>query len=1153
MHEFVHLHNHTHYSLLDALCTPDDLINAAREDGQKAIAITDHGVMFGCFEFYKKAKKAGIKPIIGFEAYIANGSRHERIAGKSKTKKRNYFHLVLLAKNETGYKNLLKLTTLAHTEGFYYKPRIDKELLEKYHEGIIATSACIAGVVNAHLISGDYNEAYNAAKYYKELFGDDFYIELQNHNLPDDKIILLDAPKIASQLDIKVIATNDIHYLKDDHAYAHNVHLFIRDISSVNSDSVDIYKLRYRTPEMYFKTQAQMNELFYDNPEAIANTMEIADKCNLTIDTTRHMPKYDIPKASKAENLHEYLEELTYLGLQERYKEITPEIKERTEYELGVINEMDFPGYFLIVQDFIREAKKLGVRVGPGRGSAAGSIVAYALGITDIDPLPYDLLFERFLNPERKSMPDIDIDFADDKRDKIIDYVKRKYGENSVAQIITFGKLSTRAVLKDVGRVLGIHHTLINDINAKIPVFQGKVTPLAEALKLPDLRYLNQSDDDKQQELVKFSLLLEGKLRNTSVHAAGVVIAPGNVSDYVPLYKPPKLKGQSVEVVSQYSMTDLEDAGLLKMDFLGLRTLSIIDNTLEMIEKNHGKIIDIDKIDFEDEKTYDIIGEGLTLAVFQFESKGMQEYLKQLKPRNLEELTAMNALYRPGPINNIPEFIDRKHERSPIKYLHPLMEKSLKNTYGVIVYQEQVMQLARDIAGYTLGGADILRKAMGKKIASVMAEQKPKFIEGAEKNGINNKLANEIFDLIEKFASYGFNKSHSLAYSYLAYQTAWLKTHYPEEFLSANMTAEINDQTKIVDLIDEVKQFNIEVLPPDINRSHAAFTASGNKIFFGLAAIKNVGVHAVESIIKSREDKPFKSFFDFASRIDTRLVNKKALEALICSGAFDSLKSGHRAALFGAIESALDYARSVSDTRSEKMDSLFGGTGVETYIEPQLPDVRQWTEKETLEKEKEYLGFYISGHPLDRYKAYLDSLSTLPLSDVGSKLMGNTVRVCGILTDFKIRYDKKEQQYAFLTLEDFTGKEECIMWSSTYSKFGKYLNKDAIVMITGKADIRADRLNFIVDELHPIEKAAESLAKGYNIWLDKETNLNQLTELYKLCNSPDSKNALCFHINDFKNSVKKFYVADDVSISMNENTVNSLSNIFGRDRVRIIV
>ncbi|MBI5323695.1 MAG: DNA polymerase III subunit alpha, partial [Ignavibacteriae bacterium] len=687
--DFVHLHNHTHYSLLDALCTPDELIKAAVEDGQKALALTDHGVMFGCYEFYRKAKAAGIKPIIGFEAYVSNGSRFDKTAGKAKTKKKNYYHLVLLAKNQTGYQNLLKLTSLAHTEGFYYKPRIDKELLEKYNEGIVASSACIAGVISHHLINNDYDKAYEEAKYYKDLYGDDFYIELQSHFLTDDQIVLSEAPKIAKKLGLKTIATNDIHYLKGDHAIAHNILLNIKDVTAATSGQVDIYKLRYRTPEMYFKTKEEMYKLFVDFPDALENTLEVADKCNVNLDSGLHMPEFPLPKEKQHLSNSDYLEELTFEGLKKKYKIITDEIADRAKFELNVINKMNFPSYFLIVSDFISAAKGLGVTVGPGRGSAAGSIVAYALGITNIDPLPYDLLFERFLNPDRISMPDIDIDFNDETRERVIEYVRQKYGEECVAQIITFGKLSSRAVLTDVGRVLGVELQKIKEITSKIPVVQGKVADLKDALELSELKWVKNSDDPKIKELINYSLLLENKFRNSGIHAAGVVIAPKDIREFVPVFHASKSKGGAAEIATQYSMNELESAGLLKMDFLGLRTLSIIDRTLKMIRINHGIEVNIDEIDFKNEKTYELISNGDTLAVFQFESQGMQDYLRQLKPKDLEELTAMNALYRPGPMANIPDFIDRKHGRKPIQYLHPLMEKSLKNTYGIIVYQEQ--------------------------------------------------------------------------------------------------------------------------------------------------------------------------------------------------------------------------------------------------------------------------------------------------------------------------------------------------------------------------------------------------------------------------------------------------------------------------------
>jgi len=762
MTDFSHLHNHTHYSLLDAACTPAQLIGKAKEYGHKSLALTDHGVMFGIMEFYKLAKKEGVKPILGFEAYVANGSRFDRTAGKSKTKKKNYFHLILLAKNETGYKNIIKLTSLAHTEGFYYKPRIDEELLKKYHEGVIATSACINGVINAYIVDGDYNAALQKARFYQEVFGDDFYIELQNHGLPEDKIIMRDAPKIASELGIKLVATNDIHYINKEDAVSHNVYLLIKDSSA--DSKPDIEQLRYKVPEMYYKSTEEMAEIFSDYPEALETTQEIADKCNVTFEKKYFLPDFPIPDDAESGTLDDYLRELTYKGLDERYEEINDEIKKRTEYELGVIIKMGFSGYFLIVQDFIAAARRMKVRVGPGRGSAAGSIVAYALGITNVDPLPYDLLFERFLNPERVSMPDIDIDFCDETREEIIKFVKEKYGEKSVAQIVTFGKLSSKAVLQDVGRVLGIHYSDISRITSFIPSIMGKVLPLEKALELPDLKWLKETKEPLYQKLILHSKRLEGLFRHTGTHAAGVVITPGDVVDYVPLYYSPSAKHLGVDIATQYSMKYLEEAGLLKMDFLGLKTLSIIDNILEMIKNNYGEEIDIDKVDLNDDATFKLFSEGRTLGVFQFESDGMRDYLMKLKPKNIEEITAMNALYRPGPMENIPDFIDRKFGRKEIEYLHPLMEQSLKKTYGIIVYQEQVMQLARDIGGFTLGQADILRRAMGKKDLKLMTEQKSIFSEGAQKNGIDKKTADAIFELINKFANYGFNKSRVNGY-----------------------------------------------------------------------------------------------------------------------------------------------------------------------------------------------------------------------------------------------------------------------------------------------------------------------------------------------------------------------------------------------------
>ncbi len=1168
MSDFVHLHNHTHYSILDAVSTPAELVAAAVADGQPAVALTDHGVMYGLVDFYNAAKEQGIKPIIGMEAYLANGSRFDKSAGKSETKKKNYYHIILLVKNDIGYRNLCKLSSLAHTEGFYYRPRIDKELLEKYSEGLICTTACIGGSVNSLIAAGQFDLAMNEARYFRDIFGDDFYLELQNHNIEGDREILRDAPRIAKALGNKIIATNDIHYIKKEHAIAHNVLLHIRDASGTNGNLPDIYKLRYKVPEFYFKTYYQMQELFKEFPESLSNTMEIAEKCNWKLNSTLAMPIFPIPISSKAANLDEYLEEIVWQGIYKRYPNYDDKIKDRTAFELKVIKDMGFSGYFLIVWDFIDAARNLGVRVGPGRGSAAGSIVAYALGITNIDPLPYNLLFERFLNPERVSMPDIDIDFHDEKRDKVIDYVKQKYGENAVAQIVTFGKLSSKAVLTDVGRVLGIELSKIKEITKAIPTIRGKVLEIAKAVELPELRWIKESEDSRIKDLIEFSKLLENRIRQTGIHAAGVVIAPGNITDYVPVYKSNDKDNGSIDIATQFAMSELEKAGLLKMDFLGLKTLSIIDNTLEMIEKNHNLKIEIEDIDFNDKKVYDLISNGDTLAIFQFESQGMQEYLKRLKPNNLEEITAMNALYRPGPMDNIPDFIDRKFGRKKIEYLHPLMESVLDKTYGIIVYQEQVMQLVQVIGNFSLGQADMMRRAMGKKKPEIMMKLKSEFSDGAKQNGLDDKTSGEIFDLIVKFAEYGFNKSHSVAYSYLAYQTAWLKTHYTAEYLAANMSAEIEDQDQIVELRDEAKKFGIELLAPDINSSKAKFTVKGNKIYFGLAGIKNVGISVVDSLEIAREKGHFKTFFDFVVRVDLNInknnfkevkshdiktVNRRTLEALICSGAFDSICNNKRKALFDSIDTALAYAKAYNESNSSSMDSLFGGDVQAQIVEPTLPNVTDWDDKERLAKEKEFLNFYVSGHPLNQYEAHVKSLSTFKLSDWESLQEGKAVIVCGMIKDIRKRRDKRDRQIAFIMLEDFWSKAECIFWSDTYTNYEKYLENENIIVITGKAEAADEVVKITVDKVFSIEEAVAELAKSYVLTIDLDkTTVESMNEVHKLItNNTSSNGRVYFHIKNQDASYRKKYIAYNLPVKINNEVFTKLISILGIANVRL--
>jgi DNA polymerase III subunit alpha len=1084
MPEFIHLHNHSHYSLLDGASTVEALVTAAVQNKMPSVALTDHGVMYGSMEFYKKAKKAGIKPIVGCEAYIVrSGTRFDKYSASDKTsniqKGGNYHHLLLLAKDEVGYHNLIKLVTLGHTEGYYYRPRIDFELLARYKEGLIATSACPGGIVGSHLIDGKYDEARMLAGKYKELFGEDFYIEIQNHGLDIEEPILSNAPRLARELGVKLVATNDCHYISPKHSMPHNIMKYIPDATSTFSPDYKV--LKYRTDQLFFKSPTEMIKAFKDFPEAIATTLEIAEKCNLTLDLKKnHMPQFPIPADAGVASLPEYLDKLSRLGIARRYANVTPEVLSRLEHELQVIKKMGYEGYFLIVQDFINAARSMGIRVGPGRGSAAGSIVSYALGITDVDPLHYDLLFERFLNPDRVSMPDIDVDFADDKRDQVINYVKQKYGENSVSQIITFGTLSTRAVLKDVGRVLGVPLSTIEPLTKQIPVIMGKVTALAEALEtVPELKAIKETGDDKIRLMIETGLVLEGMNRNVSTHAAGIVIAPGEISDYVPMYKTPQ-----TELMTQYNMKDLEEAGLLKMDFLGLRTLTVIDNALRQIKENHGVEVDLDHLPVDDQKTLDLFCNGQTVAVFQFESSGMTDYLRKLKPTSIHDLVAMNALYRPGPMENIPDFIDRKHGKKKIEYIHPKLEQVLKETYGVIVYQEQVMKIASEIGGLSLSQADILRRAMGKKDKELMAKQKKEFVDGAVKNGIERKIAGDIFDLIEKFASYGFNKSHSVAYSVLAYQTAYLKAHYAAEYMAATMSSEMADTDKIVILTDDCRKLGIHVLPPDVNEGEVTFVVKSKGIRFGLSAIKNVGISAVESIVRTRTEKgPFTDIFDFCARVDLHLVNKKTIESLIQAGAFDSLHE-NRAQVFESVERAASFGQNTQAHSGKGQSSLFESSIAKIEMRPSLPPVEPWKETEILAREKAVLGFYLSGHPLDKYREEIEAFANVQLGNAPASRTNTAVRACGIVAGVKRKIDKKGNTMAFVTLEDFTGKADCIVFSDAYQKHNKILVPDSMVMVIGKGETTGDLLKILVNDVIPMENVRERYTKSIALSVD---------------------------------------------------------------------
>ena len=1151
MSDFVHLHNHTHYSLQDAACTVDTLIEAAVENKQPALALTDHGVMYGVSEFYKKAKKAGIKPILGSEVYIVSqGSRFDRgekNTGRKKTK--HYRHLILLAKNNVGYKNLTKLVSIGFTEGFYYKPRIDMEVLEKYKDGLIAMSACLGGIVAAPFREGNPERAREVAIEFKELFGDDFYLEIQEHHMEGDEVFRDEIPNLAKELGIKLVATNDIHYIKKEHAVAHNILLLLSD----KTGEKDYRELRYRTDEIYFKSSEEMKALFPNFPEAISNTLEIADK--IDDDDIKfgglYFPEFPIPKDSPAKTLSEYLELLAKEGLEKRYegKKITQEIWDRFYFEIKVINDMGYPGYFLITQDFINAAKDMGVPVGPGRGSAAGSLVAYALRITNVNPLDYDLLFERFLNPARQSMPDIDIDFGDDQRGEVIEYVKKKYGEDSVCQIVTFNRLSSKAVLKDVARVLKIPIPTVASITKHIPSKFGKVFSIEKSLKeVAELKWVNESKDPQIKDLIKYAKVLEGMNRNNSKHAAGVVIAPGPVSNYVAL----ATAGTSRDLVTQFNMKELEaSAGLLKMDFLGLRTLSVIRDALLLVEQNRGVKLLADDIPIDDEKTFKLFSKGMTTGVFQFESGAMREHLKNLKPTSIKDLSAMNALYRPGPMEFIDSFIKRKHGKEKVTYLHNILEPILSETYGIIVYQEQVIKLANQVAGMSLAEADILRRAMGKKDLKAMAEQRAKFIKGAkEANNISEKIASEIFDNIDKFANYGFNKSHAVAYSYVAYQTAYLKANFLPEFLASNLTHEFGNSDKVSMLLDECRKLKVEVLPPDVNKPSVDFNVDGDKIIFGMKAIKNVGTPAVEALKKSREElgRDFKTIYDLCANTDTRVINKRTLEGLVLAGGLDKLK-GSRAQNFAAIESALSYGSKYQSAKKSLSGGLFGnGDDIIEIEEPALPDVKMWEKNVRLAKEREVLNFYLSDHPLSNYELEYNSFATVHLGETQTFEGKEFVIAVGVVTDFRTKIDKSGREMAFFKIDDFSGSCECLMFSKSYSEYGDCLKPEATVLVRGNLESTGDSIKIHAEDSFPLDEARSKFAKKLLLFANSELHDEKVIS--------SMKDLLDKHMGDvpvylrlkMKDKNRNFYLSKKVKLS--DELEKELLNILGENRIK---
>lgn len=1143
MTDFIHLHNHSHYSLQDGACTIDGLIGAAKKNNMSSVALTDHGVLYGVGEFYKKSTKAGIKSIIGMEAYIVeDGSRKDR--GKAGgngigRKKKRYNHLILLAKNKEGFKNLSTLSTLGHTEGFYYKPRIDLELLKQHSAGLVCTSACGSGVVSVHIVEGNYDKAKQVAKVYKEIFEDDFYLEIQDHGMPMDKPILEITPKISKELGIKLVATNDCHYIEKDHAIAHNILLLLGD-----KNGADYRDLRYGTDQVYFKSSKEMIELFKDFDGAIENTLEIDSKINLQLDFEgHHFPEFPIPDDSSAKSIDEYFEVLAREGLKDKKLEVTGEVEERFNFEIDTIKSMGFSGYFLVVQDFINAAKSKNIPVGPGRGSVAGSIVAYALGITTINPLKYNLLFERFLNPARKSMPDIDVDFADDQRGDVIDYVKEKYGEECVTQIITFNRLSSKAVIRDVARVLKIPIPTVNNITKFIPSKFGKVFTIEQALKeVPELKWVRTSQEPEIQELIKHAKVLEGMNRNASKHAAGVVITPGDVSDYVPLAN---AVAQN-DIVTQYNMKDIEQAGLLKMDFLGLRTLTIIRDTLSLIKKNHNVEIDIDEIPLDDEDSYKLFAKGQTTGIFQFESPPMREHLKKLNPTCLSDLAAMNALYRPGPMEFIDQFIDRKFGRKQVKYLHPILEDILKETYGIIVYQEQVIQIANIIGGMSLAEADLLRRAMGKKDLLAMKEQKAKFIDGADAKGISKKIAEEIFAAIDKFANYGFNKSHAVAYSYIAYQTAYLKAHYTSEFLAANLTNEFENIDKVSSFLEDCRRLETEVFPPDVNNASVNFDVMDGRIRFGMIAIKNVGKNAVEVIIKAREklERNFTSIFDFCMNVDTRLVNKRTLEGLVTAGAFDSIDT-NRAPLYDAVEKALEFGGKMQHSVFSNGDSLFGGMEDLEITEPELQDIKPWSEKERLGKEREAVGFYISGHPLHKYDVEYNSFTNFHIGKDENIGEEEVVKVCGVITGVRKKIDKAGKSMAFFTIDDFSGSCECIMFSKIFANDGEYVEEEESVLVVGKLESSGDAVKIHVNKLLPLDRARVELSKSIKIIINKDIISLDKISLLKPILEKNKGNTPVFLSLGKNGSGGSLYSLKEYRVKVSEDLIKEVTTLFG--------
>lgn len=1130
--DFVHLHLHSDYSLLESAIQLKPLTKRLTELEMKACAITDYGNMYGAISFYNNMKANGIHPIIGYEAYLTFGSRFERGA-PLQSGERPYYHLVLLASDLEGYYNLAYLASKAFTEGFHYKPRIDLELLENHSKGLIGLSSGFKGAIWHYLQQKNIEKAIEKAGLFQDLFGkDNFYIEIQDHDLEDERKIQRDLVDFSKKTGIPLVATNDAHYLTPDDAKAHELLYCISEQKTVNDGSRTVLP----STNYYLRSQQEMWSIFGGElPETLLRTVEIAEKCQLKLPGGENLtlPQFPIPIESACSTTDEYFEKVVMEGFEERKKTVwdvlavaselkygMPDYNSRIEKEIETIRNMGFPGYFLIVWDFIRYARQKQIPVGPGRGSAAGSLVAYCLGITDVDPLQYDLLFERFLNPERVSMPDIDIDFCVRGRGDVINHVTEVYGRDSVCQIITFGTMASKAAIKDVGRALDMPYAEVEKIAKLIPPpVRGRNVSISQALEqVAELKKAVETNE-KIKELVDLARRLEGCARHSSVHAAGVVISPKPLHELVPIAVSSKN-----ELTSQYTMNDLEKVGMLKMDFLALTTLTILSDCLLTLKQKAAVEIDWEKVSLKDEKTMALFGEGRTEAIFQFESSGMQEICRRLKPKELEDLAALNALYRPGPLDGgmVDDFIARHRGEKPVRYIVPQMKEILNNTYGILVYQEQIMQLAQQLAGYSLGEADLMRRAMGKKKREEMALHQEKFVEGAVARGIKREKAEEVFNLMAQFADYGFNRSHSVAYAYLAFQTAYLKAHYPAYFYAAVLSNESDDTAKIYKYSNELRHAGLKFLPPDVNESDAGFTPLPNAVRFGLSAIKGIGTTSVQAIIEARKNGKFTSLYDFTSRIEQGAINRRGLESLITAGAFDSLMPGEclvnlwRAKLFGGIDGSLSHAQRKWNDKIRGQSDLFGvaeETAPNSQVE--LPEVEAWTQQKISQAEKAAVGFYLSNHPLNNYSKILEDLKIKNIADLPEIKTGERLTIAGIVSAFQVRHSKKGNRFCIFKLEDQSTGVKCLAWSEAYGKFAELLKEDELLIVAGKVEsAEGQEITLILDEVQKLDDAIPSKAKRVSITLtEKHLDEKNLEDLFAMLSRHQGKCDVYINLN----------------------------------------